>query len=215
MVNPAEVGLAAATGRLAAAALVGGLIECALSRQRTIPSAHLSCCERRLFGLISVAGFHGFVSRRQCDQCRLRSGSGRLLRRRRRRVPLRRVDPETSGSHSGPHHGGFAVGRGGRRVGGRDRLLGRRGGGDRARGGRAPARAPVERDHTPHRDGARFGRPPGAGRGAGVDARSGDGHRRRSRPEDRRRPPRWRRPCDRVHRPGRSARRDGHQAHER
>jgi putative Mg2+ transporter-C (MgtC) family protein len=65
MVNPADVGVVAAVGRLAAAALVGGLI--GLEREvdgheAGVRTHLLLALGAGLFGLTSVAAFHGFVS---------------------------------------------------------------------------------------------------------------------------------------------------------
>jgi putative Mg2+ transporter-C (MgtC) family protein len=65
MVNPAEVGIAAAIGRLAAAALVGGVI--GLEREvdgheAGVRTHLLLALGAGLFGLLSVGAFHGFVS---------------------------------------------------------------------------------------------------------------------------------------------------------
>ncbi|MDQ1423245.1 MAG: putative Mg2+ transporter-C (MgtC) family protein [Acidimicrobiaceae bacterium] len=65
MVNPAEVGMAAAVGRLVAAALAGGVI--GLEREvdgheAGVRTHLLLAMGAGLFGLVSVAAFHGFVS---------------------------------------------------------------------------------------------------------------------------------------------------------
>jgi putative Mg2+ transporter-C (MgtC) family protein len=65
MVNPADVGLAAAVGRLAAAAVAGGVIgfEREVDGHEAGVRTHLLLAlGSGLFGLVSVAAFHGFVS---------------------------------------------------------------------------------------------------------------------------------------------------------
>ncbi len=65
MVNAAEVGIAAATGRLAAAALVGGVIgfEREVDGHEAGVRTHLLLAlGAGLFGLLSVGAFHGFLN---------------------------------------------------------------------------------------------------------------------------------------------------------